>query len=74
MLFKKNEFDTSNYDPLSPLFSRANAKIIGKFKDECGGMSPIEFVGLRAKMYSLFEGKDKTSIRTAKGVKCGFVD
>jgi hypothetical protein len=73
MLLEKEYFDTSNYDPSSPLFSKVNEKVIGKFKDECGGKSPIEFVGLRAKMYSLLEEKDKPSKRTAKGVKRGFV-
>ena len=36
-------------------------------------MSPIEFVGLRSKMYSLLDEKDKPSKRTCKGVKRGFV-
>jgi len=37
-------------------------------KDECGGVMPVEFVGLRAKMYSLLlpDNKEKS---TAKGVK-----
>jgi hypothetical protein len=73
MLLERDRYDTSNYDPSSPLFSRVNEKVIGKFKDECGGVSPIEFVGLRSKMYSLLEEKDKPSKRTAKGVKRGFV-
>jgi hypothetical protein len=67
-------YDTSNYDPSSPLFSKINEKVIGKFKDECGGKSPSEFVGLRSKMYSLLVEKDKPSKRTAKGVKRGFVE
>ncbi len=73
MLLEKDWYDTSNYDPSSSLFSRTNEKVIGKFKDECGGKSPIEIVGLRSKMYSLLEEKDKPSKRTAKGVKRGFV-
>ena len=67
-------YDLSNYDQTSPLFSRVNEKVIGKFKDECGGKSPSEFVGLRSKMYSLLVEKDKPSKRTAKGVKRGFVE
>ena len=37
-------------------------------KDECGGVKPVEFVGLRAKMYSILlpDNKEKS---TAKGVK-----
>src|SRR6267154_1931516 len=37
-------------------------------KDECGGVLPIEFVGLRAKMYSLLLPGDKEK-STAKGIK-----
>jgi hypothetical protein len=67
-------YDFSNYDPSHPLYSKVNEKVIGKFKDECGGTPPIEFVGLRSKMYSLLVEKDKPSKRTAKGVKRGFVE
>jgi hypothetical protein len=73
MYIDRDLYDFSNYDPSSPLYSKANEKVIGKFKDECGGKAPIEFVGLRSKMYSLLEEKDKPSKRTAKGVKRGFV-
>src|SRR5437899_3110042 len=61
-------YDTSNYDPTGHFFSDKNAKVVGKMKDECGGVPPVEFVGLRAKMYSLLlpGGKEKS---TAKGVK-----
>ena len=47
-------FDTSEYPPEHFLFSEANKKKIGKFKDE-------NAVGLRAKMYSMVteEGKEK---------------
>ena len=47
-------FDTSNY-PVDErgLFSNANAKVVGKMIDECGGEAPRQFVGLRSKMYSL---------------------
>jgi hypothetical protein len=67
-------YDTSNYDPDHPLFSKVNEKVYGKFKDECGGIPPVEFVGLRSKMYSLLVEKDKPSKHTAKGVKRGFVE
>lgn len=61
-------FDTSEYPPEHFLFSEANKKKIGKFKDENAGEPVLEFVGLRAKMYSMVteEGKEKT---TAKWVK-----
>ena len=64
-------YDTSDYPQDHPNYSAANCKIIGKFKDECNGVPPVEFVGLRAKMYSLLlpNGKSKS---TAKGIKSSF--
>ena len=46
----------------------ANCKVLGRFKDECGGRQPLEFVGLRAKMYSLLMPSG-TQKATAKGIK-----
>jgi hypothetical protein len=75
-----DKFDTSNYDANfktqtgKVVFSKVNAKVIGKFKDECGSEAAEEFVGLRSKMYSLLVKKSKPSKRTAKGVKRGFVN
>jgi len=43
-------YDTSNYNSTHANFSEQNAKVVGKMKDECGGIMPVEFVGLRAKM------------------------
>jgi hypothetical protein len=60
-------FDTSDYLPEHPLHSKANAKVIGKFKDECNGVPAVHFVGLRAKMYSLLQHNRKEKA-TAKGV------
>jgi hypothetical protein len=74
MLIEKDWYDTSNYDPSSPLFSKVNEKVIGKFKDETAGQSPSQFVGLRSKMYSLLIEKGKPSKQTAKGVKRGYVE
>src|SRR6218665_316692 len=45
-----------------------NAKVIGKFKDETHGVPPLEFVGLRSKMYSLLLPDTKEK-KTAKGVE-----
>ena len=61
-------YDTSNYPKEHFLFSENNKKIIGKFKDETAGDPVREFVGLRAKMYSikLEDGKEK---KTGKGIK-----
>ena len=59
-------YNTSNYSPDHPLFSTANKKVIGKFKDELGGRLMTEFIGLRPKMYS-YVGEE--SGKRAKGVK-----
>ena len=68
MLRNSNFYDTSNYDRLHDNYSETNAKVVGKMKDECGGVMPLEFVGLRAKMYSLLLPGEKEK-STAKGVK-----
>ena len=65
-------YDTSDYPKGHPLHDKKNAKVIGKFKDETNGVPPLEFVGLRSKMYSLLLPDDKEK-KTAKGVKRSFV-
>ena len=67
MLKRPSLFDTSDYPSDHPLHSKTNAKVVGKMKDECASIPPIEFVGLRSKMYSLLlpHGKEKS---TAKGI------
>ena len=46
-------FDFSNFSQSSPYFDGSNRAVLGKFKDECGGVAVREFVGLRSKCYSL---------------------
>lgn len=46
-------FDCSNYSEKSGMFSDKNEMVPGKFKDECPDPPIEEFIGLRAKMYSL---------------------
>ena len=60
-------FDFSNYPMNHPNFDDSNNLIPGKMKDEMGGGLILEFVGLRAKMYSIlnYDGENK---KTAKGV------
>jgi len=71
--------DTSSYPPdsehaaLRQLHSSQNAKVLGKYKDECSGTAPLEFVGLRSKMYSLLVSRRQTKL-TAKGVKKSYVN
>ena len=47
----KNLFDLSNYPKDSKFFDEANKNVIGKMKDEFGGIVVDEFVGLKSKMY-----------------------
>jgi hypothetical protein len=61
--------DTSGYPCKHPLYSAVNKKVMGKMKDECFSKPPLEFVGLRSKMYSLFLYDPKLVKRTAKGSK-----
>ena len=45
--------DFSNYPKDSKLSDETNKKVIGKMKDEFGGVIVIEFVGLKSKIYSI---------------------
>ena len=45
-------FDISNFEQTRPLYSQTNHRIVGKLNSETGSLAPLEFVGLRAKMYS----------------------
>jgi hypothetical protein len=65
--------DTSGYPRNHPLYSAVNKKVMGKMKDECFSKPPLEFVGLRSKMYSLFFYDPKSVKRTAKGSKKKYV-
>ena len=66
MLDDLEYFDTSDYPTTHFLYSDVNKKTLGKMKDETAGAAIEEFVGLRAKMYSMmYDGKEK---KTAKGI------
>ena len=71
----KDKFDTSNYPENHPsgIPTGINKKVLGMFKDETGGKPIIEFVGLRAKLYSfkMDEGKEN---KKCKGIKKGVVE
>ena len=47
----KGLFDFSNYSKDSKFFDETNKKVIGKTKDEFGGVIVDQFVGLKSKMY-----------------------
>ena len=46
-------FDLSNYSKDPKFFHETNKKVIGKMKDEFGGVTVTEFVGLKSKIYSM---------------------
>ena len=58
-------FDFSNLPQNHPNYDAINKLVPGKFKDEMGGAVIIEFVGLRAKMYSILAAN--INKKTAKG-------
>ena len=60
-------FDFSNYSKDSKLFDQTNRKVIGKMKDQSGGIVVTEFVGIKSKIYSMkkIDGKE---CNTAKWV------
>ena len=63
----KDLFEFSNYPKDSKFFDPANKKVIGKMKDEFGGVIVDEFVELKSKMHSMKKIYGKES-NTAKGV------
>ena len=64
---QKDLFDYSNYSKDSKFFDESNKKVIGKMKDEFGGIIIDEFVGLKSKMYAM-KKIDGRETNTAKGV------
>ena len=48
-------------------FDKTNKKVIGKMKDEFGGVIVDEFVGLKSKMYSIkkIDGKEAKGVSIA---------
>ena len=59
--------DTSNYPKGHPI-GGANKKVLGMMKDEAGGESISEFVGLRSKLYA-YKMDDGKADKKCKGVK-----
>jgi hypothetical protein len=64
-------FDTSNFPKNHPsgIEVGVNKKVVGMFKDECGGQILEEFVGLRSKLYSYKMYATGNEEKKCKGVK-----
>ena len=60
-------FHFSNYSKDSKFFDNANKKVIGKMKDEYGGVIIDQFIGLKSEMYSI-KKIDGSESSTAKGI------
>ena len=63
----KDLFDFRNYLKDSSFYDDTNKKVIGKMKDEYGGVIIDEFIGLKSKMYSM-KKIDGSESSAAKGV------
>ena len=59
-------FDFSNYSTKSKYYDNSNKLVIGKMKDETGGIAIEEFLGLKPKI-NLFL-VDNSQYKKAKGV------
>ena len=66
----KDRFDTSDYPENHPsgIPTGINKKVLAMFKDEAGGKNIKEFVGVRAKLYSI-KMEDGEENKKCKGVK-----
>ena len=64
---RKHLFDFSNYPKDSKFFDETNKKVIGKMKDEFGGVIVEELVVLKSKMYYMKQ-MDGNELKTAKVV------
>ena len=53
----KDLFNFSNFSKYSKFFDETNNKVIGKMKDEFGGVIVEEFVRLKSKMHSMKKKK-----------------
>ena len=62
----KEMFGFNNYSTKSKYYDISNKLVIGKIKDETGGVAIKKFVGLNPKMYSFLV--DNSEHKKAKGV------
>lgn len=63
-----NHLDLSSFEPAHPLYSDKNRGKLGAFKSETSSAPIEEFIGLKAKMYSIKLSKEKQTAQ-AEGIK-----
>ena len=63
-------FDTSNFEIDRPVSKGKNKKVIGLMKDELGGQTMKEFVGLTAKTYSYLKDNNDEDKKVKDTRKC----
>ena len=65
----EKRFDTSDYPTNHPsgIKTGLNSQVLGMFKDAAGGKQIVEFVGLKAKLYS-YNMLDGSEDKKCKGV------
>ena len=68
----ETSFDTPNIELHRLLLKQKNKKVIGLMKDELGGQTIKEFVGLRAKIYSYLKDNNDED-KKEKGTKKCFI-
>jgi hypothetical protein len=73
MIKNKQLFDLSDFHKNHKCYDASNKKVPGKFKLETLGHIPVEFVGLRSKLYSIKFDDDKEK-KTCKGIKTSVKD
>lgn len=66
---KLKYFDTSNFPEKHSLFSKVNEKKVGVFKEENGSFPIVEFIGIRAKQYSIYLDETYGDYMTSKNKK-----
>ena len=66
----EKRFDTSDYPTNHPsgIKTGLNSKVLGMFKDEACGKQIVEFIDLRAKLYSykMLDGSEDKNVRGVK--------
>ena len=55
-------YDTSDCPNDRPLYSRNNAEMLDRMKDECSRQAPHEFAGLRSNIYSILLPQNKSKL------------